>query len=171
VQTELLLNPVFDLTPVGVNWQATPIDASLPLITSDGPAAQSTPYKAWLGGVAGSDIGQQSATDLLYQDVTVPIGTTQLVMTGYWIAGTSETGTTVLDTATVDLTQTNGTPIETALALSNLTSSGTYVPFTHTFTSNLSGQTVRVRMTSTNSVDNSTGFIFDTLSLKATHCP
>ncbi|HTR52654.1 MAG TPA: hypothetical protein VMJ10_18190 [Kofleriaceae bacterium] len=169
--TQLLLNPVFDATPVGTDWQATPIDPMYPLITNGAIAAQSPPYYAWMGGLAGSDEGEESVTDLLYQDVTVPANTTQLVLTGYYAVGTDETTTTtVYDTGTFELTQTDGTPIEGVLALSNLSATSGWVAFSHPVTANLSGQTVRVFMTTTNDIVNETGFLFDTLALKATHC-
>jgi len=173
ITTELLINPVFDLTPVGTGWHETPIDAAYPLIGSEGPAPHSAPYKAWMGGLSGSDISQNSATDLLYQDVMVPAGTTALVLTGYYTDGTTEdpAATVAYDTATVDLIQTNGSPIEHVLSLSNLTPQSSFTLFSHTFTTNVAGQTVRLRFTSTNDSINSTGWVFDTLSLKATHCP
>ena len=174
--TELLQNPVFDLTPVGTMWTQVPINASYPPITSDlnqngGFAAQTAPYKVWLGGFVSSGVGSV-VTDVVYQDVTVPAGTTQLVLTGYMQVGTGETGTTVYDTASLDLQQTNGTPIENVQSLTN--NSGTnnaWVAFSHTFTTIPVGQTVRLRMTSSNDYSNATAFLFDTLSLKATHCP
>ena len=173
VATELLANPAFDLTPVGTGWQQTPIDPTYPPITSDGFNAQSPPYKDWMGGFAGTDIGAASATDQIYQDVTVPAGTTQLVLSGYYVVGTNENPNDApYDTASVDLLQTNGTPIENVLSLSNLTITGsTYAQFSYTFTSNVAGQTVRLRFTSTNDITNATNFFFDTLSLQATHCP
>lgn len=172
ITTELLVNPVFDLTPVGTGWTESTIDPAYPPITSDGFAAQSTPYKAWMGGFAAGDVGQSSATDVVYQDVAVPANTTQLVITGYYVVGTTETGTTVYDTGSFDLLQTNGTPIENVLSLNNTTpTAAAWTPFSHTFAQNVSGQTVRVRITSTNDISNVTNFFFDTLSLKATHCP
>ena len=172
MNTELLTNPAFDLTPVGTGWTQTPIDPSYPPITSDGFMPQSAPYKAWMGGFAGSDIGASSATDEIHEDVAIPAGTTKLVLTGYYTVGTNENpNDAVYDTASVDLIQTNGTPIENALQLSNLTNTGaTYAQFTYTFTSNLAGQTVRFRITSTNNANNLTNFFFDTLSLQATVC-
>jgi len=175
VTTELLLNPAFDVTPAGTSWVEQPIDSSYPPITSDTSStgnfvAQSGQYKAWLGGfVAGSG----TVSDAVYQDVTVPAGTTQLVLTGYYNVGSDETTTSaVYDTAFLALAQTNGTVIATAVSLTNLGgTSDTWVPFSYTVPTNLSGQTVRVRMTSTNDFSNATSFLFDTLSLKATHCP
>ena len=172
VATELLANPAFDLSPLGTGWTEQDINTSYPIVTGDtGLAPQSAPYRAWMGGFAGTDIGQASATDMLYQDVTVPAGTTQLVLTGYYAVATSETDPTPYDTASVDLLQTNGTPIEPILAMDNTTLATSYAQFTHTFTSNVAGQTVRLRFTSTNDITNPTSFYFDTLSLQATHCP
>jgi hypothetical protein len=174
--TELLQNPVFDLTPAGTLWTQTPIDPNYPPITSDlnqagGFAAQTAPYKVWLGGFVSSGVGSV-VTDIVYQDVTIPAGTTQLVLTGYMQVGTGETTTGVYDTASLDLQQTNGTPIENVESLTN--NSGTnnsWVAISHNFTAIPVGQTVRLRMTSSNDYSNATAFLFDTFSLKATHCP
>jgi hypothetical protein len=173
VTTELLANPAFDLTPVGTGWTQVPIDTAYPDITSDGAlVAQSAPDKAWLGGIASTG---PSLTDLVYQDVAVPAGTTKLALTGYYGVGTTELSTTVVDTGSLALIQTDGTPIETVLSVSNLTNVAPWKSFTHTFAANVAGQTVRLRMTSTNRGDGSgldyTNFFFDTLALKATYCP
>ncbi len=176
--TELLTNPVLDLSPTGIGWTEVPIQnlpgGPYPIITSDGLAAQSPPFKAWLGGAAGEDANpeQDSLTDQLYQDVAVPALTTQLVLTGFYVVGTTETGSVVYDTGSLDLLQTNGTPIENVMALNNTTTVSDWTTFSHTFTANVSGQTVRLRATSTNDITNNSNFFFDTLSLKATHgCP
>jgi hypothetical protein len=170
--TELLVNPAFDLSPVGTGWTEQNIDDADPTITGDdGIVEQSAPYKAWMGGLTGQDEGKISVTDQVYQDVMVPTGTTSLVLTGYYAVGTAETGSTVYDTANVDLLQTNGSPIEAILAESNATPTATWTPFSHTFTTNVAGQTVRLRFTSSNDITNETSFYFDTLSLQATHCP
>ena len=171
--TELLTNPVFDLSPVGTGWTQVLIDPAGPIIGSDGLAAHTAPYKAWMGGYAGQDENASTVTDQLYQDITVPIGTTQLVLTGYYAVLTTETTTTsVYDTDTADLTQTNGTPIENIHALSNLSGTANmWVAFSHTFMTIPAGQTVRLRITSTNDVINASSFLYDTLSLKAMHCP
>jgi hypothetical protein len=170
--TELLANPVFDLTPQGMGWQQTAIDPTYPPITSDGVTAQTMPYKVWLGGFVATNIGSY-ATDIVYQDVVVPANTTKLELTGFYIVGTQETTTTsAYDTGNFDLLQTNGTPIEGILALSNLSVTGSaWVPVDHVFASGVAGQTVRLRMTSSNDFSNVTNFFLDTLSLKATHCP
>jgi hypothetical protein len=165
---QLLVNPVFDLTPSGTGWVQQNIDNAYPIITDqDGITEHSAPYKAWLGGF---EAPVATVTDVLYQDVSVPAGTTQLRLTGYYAVGTQETGTSVYDTAQLGLTQTDGTPIETVLSLSNTTPASTWTPIDYTFTANLSGQTVRLRMTSTNDFSLVTNFFFDTLALTATYC-
>ena len=169
--TELLTNPVFDLGPIGAGWNQTVIDPAYPLITGDdGVPEHSAPYKAWLGGLE-SNFG--TATDVLFQDVTVPANTTQLVLTGFYEVRTAEaaTDTNVYDTASVDLTQPNGTPILSVLGVSNRTPTTTWTAINQLVAQNLAGMTVRVRMTSSNDFLNATSFYFDTLSLKATHCP
>lgn len=167
---QLLLNPVFDLTPRAVNWTEQNIDNAYPVITDqDGVVEHSAPYKAWMGGFVAPTIGG-SVSDGLYQDVMVPAGTTMLVLTGYYEVRTGESGATVYDTAQVALTQTNGTPIETALSLSNATPTTAWTAFSKTFTPNLSGQTVRLRFTSSNDDSFATSFYYDTLALTATYC-
>lgn len=168
--TQLLANPLLDATPRGMGWTEQLINSSYPLITSqDGPAEHTAPYKAWLGGFTGNNV-----TDAMYQDVAIPPMTIELVLTGVHDVRTNESSgsTTAYDTASVSLTQTDGTPIATALAVSNLTPKTTWTPFNHTFAQDLSGQTVRVRFTSKNDSSYTTSFFFDTLALTAIHgCP
>jgi hypothetical protein len=65
-----------------------------------------------------------------------------------------------------------GATIATILALSNLTPQTAWMPFEFTVAQNLSGQTVRLRVTSSNDGAYPTSFFFDTLALTATHgCP
>ncbi|HWU88352.1 MAG TPA: hypothetical protein VN253_13795 [Kofleriaceae bacterium] len=168
--TQLLQNPAYDLTPQGTGWIEQRIQAGYPLITGQDPVAEhSAPYKAWLGGLTGNDV-----TDVLYQDIAIPPATTQLVLAGYYDVRTDESSTASMtyDTGSLAVTRTDGTPIVTPLLLSNLTPKAAWTSFTHTFTQDLSGQTVRVRMTSTNDSSYVTSFYFDTFSLTATHgCP
>ncbi len=177
VAHEMLLNPVFDSTPMGTSWTAQPIDSTYPIITADSvtgvPGPQSAPYRAWLGGWSGDQKNNvASLTDVLSQDIAIPAGATNVVITGYYAVITNESpGTGVFDTAAVDLVQTNDTPIEAILATDNTSSATSWTAFSHTFTTSVAGQTVRLRFTSTNDITNATNFLFDTLSLKATYCP
>jgi hypothetical protein len=173
INAELLVNPALDLAPAGTGWQQTVIDPAFPLITGDGTLNEhSAPYKAWLGGIV-SDGFPGTVTDVLYQDVVVPANTTQLVLTAYYDvrSGEDPAETTVFDSAAIDVTQPNGTPIVTVRSLSNLTPTTAWTMVTHTFAPNLAGQTIRVRMTSSNDFFRATSFYFDTLSLRALHCP
>ena len=172
VTTQLLVNPELDQTPQGTGWAEQVIKSGYPVITPQdstvGPSEHTAPYKAWLGGFTGANVG-----DVLYQDVAIPPATTALVLTGFHDVRTDETtGSTAYDTASVTLTQTSGTPIATILSASNLTPRTGWTPFQHAFTQDLSGQTVRLRFASRNDGARPTSFYFDTLALTATHgCP
>lgn len=173
IVSQLLLNPSLDLPPMGSSWLQTPFNAMYPLITDqDGPAEHSAPYKAWLGGFVAATAGG-TATDVLWQDVVVPAGTTQLSLSYVHIVGTQEsaTATTAFDTASVAITQTNGTVIANVNSFSNLTPVAAWTPINVTVPQNLSGQTVRLRLTSSNDDSFTTNFFFDSFSLTATHCP
>src|SRR5205814_2280191 len=104
----------------------------------------------------------------------IPPATTALVLTGFYAVRTDETsaGAGAHDSASVTLAQSNGAPIATVLSLSNLTAQTGWMPFDHAFAQDLSGQTVRLRFTSSNDGAYPTSFFFDTLALTATHgCP
>ena len=175
VAVERLANPVFDLTPDGVGWTAVRNPALYPIISPNptGLAAISAPNKAWLGGATGQSLGVAAVTDSLHQDITFPANATNFVVTGYFLIGGVEELGTVYDTFSLDVIQTNGTPIENVLTLNNTQRNGatTLAPFTKTLTANLAGQTVRFRATSTNDYINHTNFFLDSLSFKSTQCP
>lgn len=134
---------------------------------------QSAPYKAWLGGFSGDmfDPIRASLTDVLVQTVTLPADTSAVVLTGFYDVRTAEVASGVYDTAQLLLTDTNDVPIATILELSNRTPRTAWTPINHVFTQNLAGMTVKLKLTSTNDYSDATSFYFDTLSLKATHCP
>ena len=176
IQTQLLVNPTFDLSPAGTGWTQTLIDPNFgDIITSFGAPPQSAPFQAFLGGITGTQEGVATVTDFLTQDIAIPVGTTKLELTGFFLVGTAETVTFAVDTSDVAITKTDGSPIEDVLALSNLNASATvaYAPFDHVFANlaALAGNTVRLRLTSTNDFSDSTGFEYDTFALVATHCP
>jgi hypothetical protein len=165
--TQLLVNPAFDETPAGKGWTQTLIDADSPLVTdADGVTEQTPTMKAWLGGIE-APLGV-TVKDTLVQDVVIPANTTNLVLSGFYDVRTGELGTTAFDTARLVVTKTDGTTIATVLSLSNLSAKTTWTTFAHAFSQNLSGQTVRIRITSTNDELDPTSFFFDSLSLVAT---
>lgn len=170
-QLELLTNPVLDLNPSGMGWVQQNIDNAAPIITGDdGVLEHSAPFKAWMGGMQGYDYGYYSLTDVLYQDVTVPSGATQLRLTGAYDVRTAEIEAGVYDTGEIALLQPNGTPIEMIKSLSNETPTAGWTVFDHVFAAPHAGQTVRLRLTTTNDIIDPTSFYFDTLSVTATVC-
>ena len=166
--TQLLKNPAFDQSPLGTGWTQTLIALDSPLITpDDGVVEHTAPNKAWLGGLEATT---GTVTDVLVQSVAIPANTTALVLTGMYDVRTGEApSTTAYDTAKLVITETNGTEIVSVLAVSNLTPKTAWTMFGHAFTQNLSGKTVRLRITSTNDDLDPTSFYFDTLALTATH--
>ncbi len=170
-QKQLMTNPVLDLNPSGMGWVQQNIDNLAPIITGDdGVPEHSPPFKAWLGGLEGYDYGYYSLSDVLYQDVTIPAGATELRLTGQWDMLTLETEVGVFDSAQLALVQLDGTPIESVLTLTNETVSIGWNAIDHAFAAPHAGETVRVRMTSTNDVYYATSFFFDTLAITATVC-
>ena len=165
----LLRNGNFETTPAGTDWNATPISATYPIVTADagGVAAQSPTYRAWMAGL------EESATinkDVMYQDVTVPPGTTKLELKGFYDLRTGEIGTNVYDRATVELTSTTNTQLELVKALDDNGATTAWTAFNKLFTGDYSGMTVRLRFSTASDSLDATSFFFDTLELNATFC-
>lgn len=163
----LLQNSNFDTTPLATMWTETRYGNEL-IVRTDGFAAQSGTTKAWLGGVVGT-IGA-NATDGLHQDIAVPASATGISITGYYHVITGETGTTVYDRGNIDLATTAGTTIEAIMAFDNAHATTGWTVFSKTFTQNVAGMTVRVKMTTSNDFSSATSFYFDTLVLNGTVC-
>lgn len=169
---QLLLNPVLDTNPSGMGWIQAPTDTTAPLITSDdGVPEHTAPFKAWLGGLAAFDYGQFTVTDELYQDITIPLKTTKLVLTAQYDVRTGETEPGVYDDALVALVQPNGTQIESVISLTNQTATTAWTGINKTFATPHAGETVRLRVTATNDFVTPTSFFFDSFALTATICP
>jgi hypothetical protein len=171
VTTQQLVNPALDLVPDGVGWTQVPLPnlpgGPYPLITADGLAPVSAPNKAWFGGAAGFDCEPPTTSnivDQLFQDIAIPPGTTEIKITGFFANGTTETGTTVFDTFTLDVIKLDGTPITNVLTMNNTVLVNTFTAFTKTFdATSIAGQTVRLRGTSTNDFLNHSNFFLDSL--------
>lgn len=160
-----LTNPAFDLTPMGTGWAQTPYNAAYPIVTGDdGLAEHTAPYKAWLGG------WDETATDSMYQQVTIPAGTTQLTLRGQYASSTDETGTTVYDTCNVELLDSSGGLVQSVMSLSNVNTVANWTAFQFTFSNPQAGQTRRVNFRSSSDISNATAFFFDSLALEATVC-
>jgi hypothetical protein len=181
VAAEKLLNPAFDLAPTGVSWMQVPLanlpGGPYPIVTSDGFAASSAPNKAWLGGAAGGDANPPVATisDQLFQDFAVPASATQIVVTGLAAGGTTDVPNVVFDSFSLDITETNGFPLENVMTMNNTNVVGAFAAFSKTISAaglaQMVGKTVRLRATSTNDDSFHTNFFLDNLSVKVTACP
>lgn len=170
--TQLLINPAFDGAPIGMGWVDQPFDPGYPLITSDDGAPEHTaPNKAWLGGWLGDF--SLDATDQLYQQVTVPANATSLVVRGqYWVATDESPGSTVYDDSQVELLNSSGGLLQTALTVSNVGPTTGWTPFQTVFGSAYAGQTVRLRFRSANDFSLPSSFFYDSIVLEATiACP
>ena len=162
--TDLLMNGAFDTMPAGSGWVSTPANPTYPIVTSNGTvAAQSAPDKAWMGSFV-------SKTDDMHEDVAIPASTTALVLAGYYQVRTTETATTANDTAKVELADSSGSLLESALALDNTQATTAWVPFTYSITSNVAGKPIRLVFTTANNSTKATSFYFDTVTLTATSC-
>ena len=124
---------------------------------------------------AGDKAAWTAAKANLSKDTTVLVGLdlTQLTLTGFYEVRTSEAvgDLNVYDTGSIGFTQTNGTPIAMVNSFSNITPTTVWTAINYTFPQTMSGQTIRLRMQSSNDIINPTSFYFDSFALNATHCP
>jgi hypothetical protein len=156
-----LVNPAFDAVPIGTGWTEVRIDPTAALITNEG-AVQSAPNSAWMGGF-------ETGSDELRQDVIIPLGTTQLVLRGYYGVATDEIFGP-FDFSELALTTPANVILESAILLDDTDAGGSWMSFQKVFNGNYSGQTVRVRIRSSNDGSLATSFFYDTLALDATVC-
>jgi hypothetical protein len=158
----LLQNGTFEGAPLATMWTETRYQ-NQPIVRTDGVAGQSPTTKAWLGGLA-------PATDALSQDIAIPASATGITFTGYYQVLTAETGATVFDRGRADLVMPSGTAIESLASLDNAHPASTWTTISHPIAASIAGQTVRLKLSSTNDVLNASSFYFDTLALTATVC-
>lgn len=174
--TELLVNPNLDnaaITP----WVEIRYNAADALIVNQsvlGFNAQTPQQYVWIGGYEAPLF--DTATDAVYQDVVVPPMTTQLTITGYVASASDDSPTSAYDFAALVLFL-NNNPTGTAVLQINNTNSPTlsmWTPFSFNVPNpqTWSNGSVHVQMASSNDDSLGTIFLFDSLSLKATHgCP
>jgi hypothetical protein len=150
---------------MGMAWNETPIDPEYPLITDSSSLVQSAPNTAWLAGLA-----QAEAEDEMYQDVTVPATATALRLTGFYEVRTQEFLPFPIDLAEITLEDSNGTVLETVLALDNSGATSAWTAIDFAFPAAHAGQTLRLRLASSSDDADVTNFYFDSLDLVATDC-
>ena len=167
----LLRNGDYDLSPTGVDWSAVPIDPAFPIVTNEagGIAAQSGAFRAWMGGL---ERPAASNKDSLHQDVVVPAMTTKLELKGFFELRTGEVAgdANIYDRAVVELATNTGTQLELVRAFDDNGPTTVWTAFNKVFTGDYSGQTVRLRFSTTADSVDPTSFFFDTVVLEATFC-
>lgn len=123
------------------------------LITTNNPHAGS--YSVWMGGY-------NSASDYIYQTITIPTNGT---LTYWWYMTTQETGTTSYDYFRVRLYTTSGTLVATLRTRSNTASKNAWYQDTLSLAS-YAGQTLRVHFSVTTDSSLPTSFYLDDVSVK-----
>jgi hypothetical protein len=171
VAVNLLANADFDLGPG--SWQETS-GGGFPLITSQddvgGVDADSGTFLTWLGGYLPTVA--LTATDIFFQDVTVPGDATPMTVTGKIFVDSAETLGLPFDTLVLELVNaSNGALLEEIESWSNLDAAAAWVPFNATIAGNYAGQTVRLRFTADFDSTQASSFLLDTMALNTTSCP
>ena len=159
---DILVNGNFESMPVGTGWTQVS-NPTYPPITNETPGLppQSGVYVAWMGGITDD-------TNMIYQDVAVPVGTTQLTFSGYAWVTTQELGVIVYDTCTLQLLTTANGPLETLRTWTNANTNTSWTAFSIPASGTYAGTTIRVRIRAINDASYVTNFLFDTCALEAT---
>ena len=152
--TDLILNGGFESG--ATNWTGT--TASIGTFT--GQPAYAGTKNAWLCG------NGSTATEYLYQAVTIPSTATSATLSFYLHIDTAETTTsTAYDKLVVSLQNTAGTTLKTLATYSNLNKAAGYSLKTFDLSA-YKGQTVRVYFKGTEDSSLQTSFVLDNISLK-----
>jgi hypothetical protein len=168
-QQVLLRNGTFDAVPGSAGWTVTSNVANDPIVTSlegvDAPPAHSSPNRAYFGGLDNLD-------ETLHQDVAIPAGTVQLILSGYYQIRTIETASDDVDQAWIELGNTGRSNSNDVLCRwSHKDATAGWVPFSVSVREPPANQTVRLRIHAGTDHRRWTTFLFDTLSLTAIVCP
>lgn len=160
--TQLLVNPSFDLVPAGMGWTQAPFDSMAHLITDQGPAAPTAPYKAWLGG-------SPSSLDRLSQDVVLPVGTTMVTVTGSYLVDTHSVFPTGADFTAIELLH-GGLAFASVRTFDDTMDTGQWESFSNSVPISTQTGTIQLRFTAQADGGATTDFLFDSLELTATYC-
>ena len=167
MQLPILANGAFDDSPLGVSWIDDAQDPNFPIIevSPSGLVPDSEPNLAWLGGA-------DDAQDHLLQNVTIPAGTTSLVLTGAYLIGSVEDPSQAFDFAAIRFTDAagTGTVLEPLASFDNTDENNDWTSLNVTSAATFAGQTIRFEIDSATDDSNNTNFFFDTLQLTATVC-
>ncbi len=153
----LLLNPGFESGSPGTPWVATAgvID------NSNGEPPHSGSWKAWLDGYG------QSHTDTLYQQVTLPSGSSATLSFWLHIDTAETTQSFAYDTLKVQIRNSSNQVLATLATYSNLNHNVGYAQKSFNVSAYL-GQTIRVYLIGTEDYSLQTSFVVDDFSLTKT---
>ncbi len=170
---QVLRNGAFDEMPEEVGWTEQPFDFD-DLITAmdiSGAAEHTPPFKAWLGGEV-STLNFVVRTDRLYQDLTIPTGTTQLEVSGQTRLFTSEDSEFLEPRDRLSIGFSSGGTDTEVFAIDSAAPAG-WQPFTRAITNlpPIVGGTLRFWVASGNNSTDASDFWVDSLSVTATVCP
>lgn len=130
------------------------------LILSDGAFSHGGVGYAWMGGYEG-------ATDILYQDITIPADTTATGVRFWYDIATADTTTTANDILTLTVKNpTTDAVLQTLATLSNLNDTGSWAQSSLYNLLAYKGQTIRLTFTVTTNTDGlNTNFFLDDVEL------
>ena len=112
---------------------------------------------------------QNSTTDTLYQQVTIPSAATAATLNFYYYIKTTETTTsTQYDKLVITVENTSGTTLATLLTLSNLNKTTAWTQKTGLNLLSYKGQTIRIRFKATSDSSLGTQFCLDDVALNVT---
>ena len=159
--TQILLNPGFESG--ATSWTNSGVDIG-GARNSVNPRTGS--YMAsFLYGTA----YQNSTTDTLYQQVTIPSAATAATLNFYYYIKTTETTTsTQYDKLVITVENTSGTTLATLLTLSNLNKTTAWTQKTGLNLLSYKGQTIRIRFKATSDSSLGTQFCLDDVALNVT---
>lgn len=153
---ELLKNGSFESG--AANWQGT--TAAIGNFKSYGHNPYDGNNLAWLGGQG------VSATEQLYQQISIPAAAYQVKLSFYMAIKTAETGNTAKDKLQLQVANTSGTVLATLATYSNLNANSNYQLYTLDLSA-YRGQTVRLVLKMTEDARLQTSFLVDKLSVSA----
>lgn len=156
--SQLLLNPGFESGADG-NWIQSSSGGYDIIDNTNPPAPRTGTWKAWLGGY-------NSATDIIYQTVTIPAGATSASFSYYLTITTNDSTVTPYDYLYTEVRNTSGALLATLDTHNNTHAAthGSYTLHTHNLLA-YAGQTVRLQFRGTTDVLDTTNFIIDDTAL------
>jgi hypothetical protein len=161
---QVLLNPGFELGNNGA-WIQASSKGGTPVINAGNAAsnARTGSWYAWMCGYG------SSATESIYQDVTIAAGASNVTLKFWLFAYTDEAGPATPDTLKVQVRNTSGTVLATLATYTNVDAAAMadYEEKTFNLTA-YAGQTIRIFLEGVENSSVTTGFLVDDFELNVT---